>query len=131
VHPPGNFDPRPPGGGEFDEAGDATRRTYLANERTQLAWWRTGLTALAVALAVGRVVPELSDTSTTWPYATVGVGFAIYGIAMIAYGTMRAREVDDSVRAGGFVGPHQVWLAGLTGAGILLGLVTAVLVIAE
>lgn len=33
----------PPGGGRFDEAGDATRRTRLANERTYLAWWRTDL----------------------------------------------------------------------------------------
>lgn len=31
---------------------DASRRTYLAGERTQLAWWRTGLTALAVALGL-------------------------------------------------------------------------------
>jgi uncharacterized membrane protein YidH (DUF202 family) len=29
------------------EAVDASRRTRLANERTELAWWRTGLTALA------------------------------------------------------------------------------------
>jgi inner membrane protein YidH len=38
---------------------DARRRTYLAGERTQLAWWRTSLTALGVALGVGGVVPEL------------------------------------------------------------------------
>ena len=31
-------DTEPPGGGRFDEAGDATRRTRLANERTYLAW---------------------------------------------------------------------------------------------
>jgi putative membrane protein len=37
------------------EDADATRRTHLANERTRLALWRTGLTAIAVALAVGRV----------------------------------------------------------------------------
>ena len=30
---------------------DYTHRTLLANERTYLAWWRTGLTALTVALA--------------------------------------------------------------------------------
>jgi putative membrane protein len=41
-------------------SGDASRRTRLANERTQLAWWRTGLTALAVGLAIGRVLPELA-----------------------------------------------------------------------
>jgi putative membrane protein len=37
----------------FDDAQDATRRTLLANERTYLAWWRTGLTSLAVSLAAG------------------------------------------------------------------------------
>ncbi len=37
---------------------DATRRTRLANERTYLAWWRSGLTALAVGLAAGKLVPE-------------------------------------------------------------------------
>ena len=28
-------------------------RTRLANERTYLAWWRTGIAALAVPLALG------------------------------------------------------------------------------
>ena len=31
----------------MDKATDATRRTRLASERTELAWWRTGLTVLA------------------------------------------------------------------------------------
>jgi putative membrane protein len=45
----------------FDEARDATRRTRLANERTYLAWWRTGLTAFAVSLGAGKLVPALTD----------------------------------------------------------------------
>jgi len=81
---------------------DATRRTYLAVERTQLAWWRTGLTALAVALAVGRVLPELSDNSLQWPYTVVGCAFALYGTALIAYGTVRARAIDGAITAGAF-----------------------------
>ncbi|HEV8450476.1 MAG TPA: DUF202 domain-containing protein, partial [Gaiellales bacterium] len=52
----------------FDDAQDATRRTRLANERTYLAWWRTGLTSLAVSLAAGKVVPQLSNAQRTWPY---------------------------------------------------------------
>ena len=37
-----------------DQVADASRRTYLAGERTYLAWWRSGLTALAVgALVLG------------------------------------------------------------------------------
>jgi putative membrane protein len=46
--------------GAFDEARDATRRTRLASERTYLAWWRTGLTTLAVSVGTGKIVPELS-----------------------------------------------------------------------
>jgi putative membrane protein len=45
------------------EVGDATRRTRLANERTYLAWWRTGLTALAVGIGIGRIVPGVSDVT--------------------------------------------------------------------
>ncbi len=33
-----------------DEIADATRRTRLANERTELAWWRTGLAAIVILL---------------------------------------------------------------------------------
>jgi putative membrane protein len=46
---------------EAGQVRDATRRTRLANERTYLAWWRTGLTALAVSFGAGRLLPELSN----------------------------------------------------------------------
>ena len=39
----------------FDEARDATRRTRLANERTYLAWWRTGADAIAVGVGLGAI----------------------------------------------------------------------------
>jgi putative membrane protein len=114
--------------GRADQEFDAARRTYLASERTQLAWWRTGLTGLAVALAVGRVVPELSDSSLQWPYTLVGCAFAIYGIALIGYGTIRARAVDRAVAAGRYAeAPNRV-LGALTAAGIALGAATFILV---
>ncbi|MGH2980789.1 MAG: DUF202 domain-containing protein, partial [Solirubrobacterales bacterium] len=50
---------------------------YLASERTQLAWWRAGLTSIAVALAVGKVVPDLGHTGARWPYVAVGLGIAV------------------------------------------------------
>src|SRR5437763_15784734 len=59
----------------FDEAGDATRRTWLANERTWLAWVRTGLTCTAVALGVGKAVPDLAKAGHRWPYTVLGVGY--------------------------------------------------------
>jgi len=48
VQSPGNPDPAGPPNGSAEEEG-SSRRTYLASERTQLAWWRTGLTAIGVA----------------------------------------------------------------------------------
>ena len=54
------------------ESGDATRRTRLAGERIQLAWWRTGLTSLAVGIGIGRVVPELNADLDATPYVALG-----------------------------------------------------------
>src|SRR3954463_11489523 len=81
---------------------DASRRTYLAGERTQLAWWRTGLTALAVALGVGRVVPELSDNGARRPYVIAGVVFALWGISAIAYGTANREAMQKALQEGRF-----------------------------
>jgi putative membrane protein len=120
----------PPDGGRFDEAGDATRRTRLANERTYLAWWRTGLTAFAVSLGAGKLVPALTD-ETRWPYVVVGVGFALLGIAFTAYGFTRQRLVERAVARGEYVRPDERLLAGLTGVGVLLGFVLLVIVIVE
>lgn len=129
VQGTGNPDVRRPA--EVDADMDASRRTYLANERTQLAWWRTGLTAVAVALAVGKVVPDLGDTQTRWPYAAVGVGFAIYGVAIIAYGSWRARAADASLRAGRLELADNRFMGPLAFAGIGLAALTAVLLIID
>jgi inner membrane protein YidH len=110
---------------------DATRRTYLAGERTQLAWWRTGLAALAVAIGVGRVVPELSSSGARWPYALAGVGFSLWGICAIAYGTANREAMMRALREGRFhEGP--TWpLRTLSVAGIGLGLLTALLILLD
>jgi putative membrane protein len=123
-------DTNPPAGGRFDEAGDATRRTRLANERTYLAWWRTGLTAFAVSLGAGKLVPALTD-ETRWPYVVVGVGFALLGMAFTAYGFTRQRLVERAVSRGEYVRPDERLLAGLTGVGLLLGFVLLVILVVE
>ncbi|HEY2715223.1 MAG TPA: DUF202 domain-containing protein [Solirubrobacterales bacterium] len=109
----------------------APRRTHLAAERTQLAWWRTGLTAIAVGLGIGRVVPDIAGTEDTWPYVVTGICFALYGVALIAYGTVRARELER--RLGG---RHQIdasdrMLVALTVVGVILGLASVALIAAQ
>lgn len=110
---------------------DASRRTYLAGERTQLAWWRTGLTALAVALGVGRVVPELSGDVERWPYVIAGVGFAIWGIVAIAYGTANREAMAKALQEGRFHEAPTWPLRTLTFVGIGLGLLTALLILLD
>ena len=113
------------------QPGEGIRRTHMAGERTQLAWWRTGLAALAVALGVGRVVPGLDHTVTRWPYVVAGVGFALWGILAIAYGTSQRREIERALREdrGLASGPWPTRTLAVGGIG--LGLLTALLILLD
>jgi putative membrane protein len=115
-------EPAPSRGGAFDEHRDATRRTRLANERTYLAWWRTGLAAFAVSLGAGRLVPALAGGPQSL-YSLVGILFAVIGLLLIAYGRRRGREVDEAVSRGEFSHADERFLtliALLAGIGGLL-----------
>ncbi len=121
----------PPNGGRFDDASDATRRTRLANERTYLAWWRTGLTAFAVSIATGKLIPELSDDGESWAYTALGVVFALLGSFFILYAFRRHRAVESAVDEGAYVGPRDGIIAGLSIAGGLLGILLCVSLIVQ
>jgi putative membrane protein len=110
---------------------DFTRRTLLANERTYLAWWRTGITSIATALAAARLVPELAKVKHDWPYTVLGVGFALIGVVCFAYGHIRRMQVDRAVREGSFVDlDHTITLV-ISVGGVVLALGLVVLIIAE
>jgi uncharacterized membrane protein YidH (DUF202 family) len=110
---------------------EVDRRTNLAGERTLLAWWRTGFTAIAVALAVGRVVPALIHNGTRWPYVLVGLGFAFYGIALIIFGTRRIHQLNTELGVAGPASAEERPLLALAAVGVLLGVATIVLIIAQ
>jgi putative membrane protein len=118
------------GGGRFDDAGDATRRTRLANERTYLAWWRTGLTAFAVSIATGKLVPELTG-GAAWPYTAFGVAFAVLGTFFVTYAFRRQRDVERAISQGRYAGPDERVLAVLSIAGALVGVLVAVVLIVQ
>jgi putative membrane protein len=110
---------------------DATRRTWLANERTWLAWLRTGLTAAAVALAVGKVVPDVADARHRWPYAVLGAGYAVLGAGLVLYGETRRRAVVRAIDAGSYAGLPDAAGAALTALAALLIVASGVLVVAD
>jgi putative membrane protein len=108
---------------------DATRRTHLANERTFLAWWRTGLTALAAGIALGRVVPELSSRTKALDLAG-GVVFTLLGVAFVVYGTYREKAVRAALARGEFAHPDWRVIAGFAVVGVGLGALVVALILA-
>lgn len=126
----GSEEPRAPGDGGVEHAGDATRRTRLANERTYLAWWRTGLAALAVSLGAGKLIPALTPDAQ-WPYTVVGAGFALVGVVFIGYAFVRHRSVERAISRGEFAPLQGGFITALAIAGILLGLLVLVVVVAK
>ncbi len=112
------------------ETVDATRRTRLANERTYLAWWRTGLAALAVSVGTGRLVPALTG-GPSWPYVVAGAGFALVGVLLIAFAAVRHRQVERALDRGEPVQPDDAAIFAITLAGVVLGLGVLAIVLAE
>ncbi len=78
---------------------DAPRRTWLAAERTYLAWLRTGLGALGLALAVGRLIPALVDVSH--------VEFGLLGEQYVLVGGAATRAWKESSCGGLQAGSHS------------------------
>lgn len=101
---------------------DASRRTHLANERTYLAWLRSGLTALAVGLGIAKFLPDFAGGGR-WAYVALGAGFCLLGLAMMAIGVRRIREVDRAIQNGRYVALRET-------DALVLGLFAAVLAIA-
>jgi putative membrane protein len=108
---------------------DATRRTRLANERTFLAWWRTALACEGLAVAIGKVLPEVND-GPDWPYLVLGTAFALLGSAVAAAGWWRHATVDRLLHGGEEV-LAPAWLPASLGVVLAVtGLLIAVLVVA-
>jgi putative membrane protein len=117
-------------GANADETRDATRRTRLANERTYLAWWRTGLTAFAVSLAAGKLVPELSS-GAAWPFEVIGVAFGVVGLMFTAFAYLRQKRVEEALARGEYA-PFETRVALVFAAlGVLLGIGTIIVILAR
>ena len=112
-----------------DPTGDASRRTWLAGERTFLAWSRNGLGALAVAIAMGRIVPGLGNSDYRWLYTVAGISYAVLGMAFIVYGFHRQRNLGELIGKGGFQKLPPVVAGSIAAYGVALGLLTIALLL--
>jgi len=111
-------------------ADSAPRRTWLAAERTYLAWLRTGLGALGLALAVGRLVPALIDVSHA-EFGLLGIGYGALGIFLLCMSAYRAQRVRAALAAQRAL-PSDAWTIWvLTAASLVLAAFTVVLIAVE
>lgn len=72
---------------------DPDIRFLLANERTLLAWTRTGLTLQAGGLALIQLVDAASS-------GVFGIGIILFGAVTTVIGYVRYRAADKAIRSG-------------------------------
>jgi inner membrane protein YidH len=106
---------------------DVTRRTWLAAERTWLAWWRTGIGASAVAIGVGRIVPELTH-GARWPWRALGIAYGLIAVAVLVLGAVRQQRTAEALRRGSYNELSSPLVMYLTAAAVVVSLGAVVLV---
>jgi putative membrane protein len=72
-------------------------RFTLANERTLLAWLRTGLALVAGGVAVATYAPDLG---ARWGSAAVALALVLIGLGTALAGYRRWRANEGAIRAG-------------------------------
>jgi putative membrane protein len=106
---------------------DSRARTHLANERTFLAWLRTGLSLMAVGLAVAGFLPV--DLVPGFPYVrTFCVLLVLSGTVLVVYGANRYVRASKQIETGVYdpAGSAIVTIAAIVG---LLGVLAVPLVL--
>ena len=108
----------------------APRRTYLAAEHTYLAWLRSGLTSVGIALAVGRLIPALIDVSQA-AFAVLGIGYGLLGVFLIVYAAVSARRIRQALDADRPLPSDGIAILTTTVGALVLAAITMVMLVAE
>jgi putative membrane protein len=72
-------------------------QSELANERTYLAWLRTGLALVAVGVAAEQLLPA---KGIIWARQLIGVTLILAGVLTAGLARWRWRRVDRAMRSG-------------------------------
>lgn len=113
-----------------DVADIAVKQAVMAAERTWLAWWRSALVALAGALAVGRVTPQLLHVAS-WPYVLLGVGYGLIAIGMVIVGALRHGRLARVALTSTDSTLDSRLIAAFSAAGVALAACTLAIILAQ
>jgi putative membrane protein len=118
---------------------EETLRVHQANERTMLAWIRTGIALMAFGFAIARFgvfLRQVASVGAVPIHLQRGVGSAWVGAILVALGmlanllaTIRYAQIRRAIERGdvGAPGAVMVYVFGLTAT--LVGLVMTVLLV--
>ena len=112
--PPGKADP------------DSRARTHLANERTFLAWLRTGLSLLALGFAASQFLPEPTPEQIDLA-GVLAVVLVCNGLLMTVYGGWRFVRARDEIEQGRYLPISGMVVVSVT-LTIVIGLLVLVFV---
>ena len=107
---------------------DVTRRTFLAEERTWLAWWRSGIATATAAVAVGGIAPRILDEEKG-AFVALGAGYALLAVAVFVAGWRRHNAAHRALESGGYAQLEHGWVLALSAAAGALALATFVVII--
>jgi putative membrane protein len=102
----------------------------LANDRTFLAWLRTGVAVIALGFVVAKIAlivkPHTSDEAF---YTTAGVVLVFSGAALIVVGYAQHKRVASGLPREDDVRTQPGWPAAITAAALAAALMLAALIV--
>jgi putative membrane protein len=93
-------------------------REHLANERTLLAWVRTGVSLISFGLVIERLGTEVSSSATSGMF---GVALAVLGCLALIMGTAQFLRSRRGIESGEFVSAALAYMVVVAGSLALAG----------
>jgi putative membrane protein len=98
--------------------GGTEAREHLANERTLLAWIRTGVSLISFGLVVERIGAQIGPAGMS---AAFGVALAVLGCITLVMGTVQFLRSRREISAGTFVSAAAAYMVIVAGSLVLAG----------
>jgi putative membrane protein len=100
----------------------------LANDRTFLAWLRTGVAVIGLGFVVAKVALIVEANTDEAFYTSAGVVLVLCGAALIVMGYAQHKRGASDLRPED-LGPPSRWAAAVTTMAVAAGLMLATLIV--